>query len=560
MTVVIRKVRAGLSVDFPYDPDLVALMREVPGAEFDRRSKQWRIPTDEHALSHLMEAVPDADVAPDVLAWADEALMRRDRLIAGRDADDATLQYEYANRLRKYQRVAVRFLAIAGGGLLADEMGLGKTVELIATLRELELEDMMNDVPDNFGRYLIVCPNSMKHVWEQEIRTWYPIDDVDVHHVTGEVPPDPSPGFWIVNWERTHRRRSLAETEWHTVVCDESHRMKGRQTKQSKAVREFKARRRFLLSGTPIKNEVTDLWAQLNFLEPDRWTSYWKFFDRYVAWKEGFFGKEITGARNTEELNQRLSTVVLGRKVDDVDLQLPDLIRRRIAVDLGKTQRKAYDQMRDEFIAEINAVDDDVIAANWLTQVLRLKQIAGSLGIFSSIDPSSAKIDALIELMDEAQPDEKWVVMSQFRTMTEQTAKRLVSEKIGFCCMTGQDCYAWLPGPGGYHTAANRAELIDWFQRSDRPKVFLATIQTGGEGITLTAARRLVFLDLMWTPADNEQAAKRIHRYGQMRTSFVYEILAKKTVDYSAILPTLRRKQDVIDAVLNPKETDDAVR
>jgi SNF2 family DNA or RNA helicase len=344
---------------------------------------------------------------------------------------------------------------------------------------------------------------------------------------------------------------------WDAIVCDESHRMKGRDTKQSKAVRRFKGRRRFLLTGTPVKNEITDLWPQLQFLEPEKWTSYWKFFDRYVAWKEGFFGKEITGTRNAEELRERIAGTMLARTIDDVDLQLPPLVRRRVTVDLSKAQRTAYDQMRDEFIAEMTGNDDDVVAANWLTQVLRLKQIAGALGIFSSHNKDSAKIDALMELMDEASDTEKWVVMSQFRTVVDETTARLREADIPYCEMTGQSCQAWMPGPGGFHQAADRSQLIDWFQRSDKPRVFIATTQTGGEGITLTAARRFVFLDLMWTPADNEQALKRIHRYGQDRTCFIYEVLARNTVDFSAILPTLRKKQDVIDAVMNPKEPDD---
>jgi SNF2 family DNA or RNA helicase len=546
-------------VHFPYDPTLLEGVRTVPGAEFDRRSKLWRIPMDEYALSALMEVFPTADIEQDVKDWAKERLQRRQQLLDAKTAADADLFYERAADLRPYQRTAVRFLALAEGGLLADEMGLGKTVEMLAALREMEIMD--GDGTKELSTYLIVCPNSMRSVWEKEIKEWWPYD-YPIYHVEGEVKGKPPYGFWICNWERTHRRAWLADHLWSAIVCDESHRMKGRDTKQSKAVRSFEGRRRFLLTGTPIKNEVTDLWPQLQFLEPDRWTSYWKFFDRYVAWKEGFFGKEITGARNEEELRGRIATTVIGRTIDDVDLQLPDLVKRRITVDLGKQQRRAYDQMRDEFIAEMTGNDDDVIAANWLTQVLRLKQIAGSLGIFSSVDKDSAKIDALMELIGDAPDTEKWVVMSQFRTMTEEVRRRFESDGIAYCILTGQEAGAWMPGPGGWFPSKDRAQLIDWFQRSDKPRVFLATIQTGGEGITLTAARRMVFLDLMWTPADNLQAMKRIHRFGQNRTSFVYEILARGTIDFSAILPTLKRKQDIIDAIMDPpdEEDDDAVQ
>lgn len=558
--VIVKRGRSSLAIHFQYDPVLVGVVREVPGAEFDRRSKEWRIPVDEHSLSVLMEALGgNVALDPDVELWAKGALERRESLVRLRDAKDADLLYERAADLRPYQRAAVKFFASADGGLMADEMGLGKTVQALAAIRETELLEweraMTGDAPDPEPlRCLIVCPNSMRHVWEKEIAKWYS-PDATVCHVKNELPEVPDPGFYIVNWELTHRRTSLTQIRWSWIIADESHRMKGRATKQSKAVRLFPADRRMCLTGTPIKNEVTDLWPQLQFLEPERWTSYWKFFDRYVAWKEGFFGKEVTGVRNTGELGERLATVMLARKIDDVDLELPPLIRRRVTVDLGRTQRKAYDDMRDEFVAYLEGIDDDAImAANWLSQVLRLKQIAGSMGIFSKEDRSSAKIDALMELLDEAADTEKWVVMSQFRTMVEEVTHRLREEKVAYCEMTGQSCVAWMPGSGGFHSATDRAQLIDWFQRSDKPRVFIATTQTGSEGITLTAARRLVLLDLMWTPADNDQARARIHRFGQDRTSFVYEVLARNTVDFSSILPTLKRKQDVINAILRPSE------
>jgi SNF2 family DNA or RNA helicase len=546
--ILVGRARTALAVTFPYDPQLVTVMRAV-GGEWDKSKKEWRLPLDEGVFSTMLDAVGDADVrlTREVEAWARECVERRDRVLRARSAEDADIRYERATDLRPYQRAAVRFLSQAGGGLLADEMGLGKTVEMIATLRELEL--MSDDLRDR--RYLIVCPNSMRHVWEAEIAVWYP-EAVTVNHVRGELPDPPEPGFWIVNWERTHRRPSLLKVEWDAVVGDESHRMKGRDTKQSKAMRKVRSRRKFLLTGTPIKNDVTDLWPQLNFLDPARWPSFWKFYDRYVEWQQGFFAREVIGMKNTEELNDRLATTMIARKIDDVDLQLPPLIERTVTVDLGPEQRKAYDGMRDEFVAYLEDLDEELTAANWLTQVLRLKQISGSLGIFVP-GGESAKVDALLELLDETDPREKWVVMSQFRTMVDEATRRFRAEEIPYCEMTGESCVAWMPGPGGYHNAPDRHQLIEWFQNSEKPRVFIATTQTGSEGITLTAARRFAFLDLLWTPGDNQQAMKRIHRFGQDRTCFVYRILARDTVDFSAILPKLRSKQAIIDAVMRPE-------
>jgi len=549
--LTVRRTRAGFDVTSPFDAGVVSTMR-LHGAEWDKAKKVWKLPADYGVLARVISDHNDGkSVTMDAATerWLREEGARETELRAIPALADAALEYEHADRLYPYQRVAVRFLATARNGLLADKMGLGKTITAIATLRELELLGKTKE-----QRFLVVCPNSMKHAWEREIQAWYP-EDVDVFFVGERGCParHDEPGFYVVNWERTWRRPELVKTTWEAAVVDESHRMKNRAAKQSKAVRALKARHRFALSGTPVRNEVTDVWNQLAFVEPERWRSYWKFFDRYVEYRDGFFGREVVGVRNEDELRERLVSTMIAHRVEDVDLQLPPIVEKKVVVELTGPQRKAYDAMRDEFVAWVQGADDAVFAANWLTQVLRLKQLAGSLGIFSSDLDDSAKIDALMDLLDEA-GDEKLVVMTQFRSLVDQVTKRLRKEGVPYCELTGVNALAWMPD-GGVHRAKDRGELVSWFQRSTRPRCFVATTQTGGEGITLTAASRIAFLDLMWTPAENEQAMKRIHRIGQQRTCFVYSILAKDTVDFSAILPTLRSKEAVVRAVMGTSKS-----
>lgn len=556
--LTIKKARNAFTVEFPYDPDTVKKIKAVPGAEWDKERRVWRVPQDPYVAIALLSTFGEESVHLDVGVGAAirEMADRFEALEALRAASDCGgLKYELADKLYPYQRVAVKFLSEAGGGLLGDKMGLGKTVEAVATIREIELLEQR----DTQSITLIVCPNSMRHTWADEVRRWYP-EEVPVYVIGERGCPklsDREPGFYIVNWEKLFRRPELLTTEWDFAIGDEAHRMKGRDTKSSKAMRKVKARHRLLLTGTPIRNEVTDLFPLLAWLEPDRWTSYWKFYDRYVEFKQGFFGREVVGIKNTDELTKRLSSVMIARTLDDVDLQLPPVIGpRTISVELGSLQRKAYDEMREEFVTWVKGADDAIIAANWMTQVLRLKQIAGSLGIFSKDFADSAKLDALMELIEDMDGDDKMVVMSQFRSMVDQTTERFRKAGICYCELTGGSALAWHPSTGEHH-AKTRQELIDWFQSSDKPRVFIATTQTGGEGITLTAARYFTFLDLLWTPGENEQAWKRIHRVGQTKTCFVYRILAQDTVDFSAILPKLRSKQSLIDAVMRPNSDVD---
>lgn len=536
--------RNALEVRFAFDPSLVKAIREVPGSEWHKSREVWRVPLDIEVAEEFGRRMREAGAAirmdERVAEWGRDARVLRETLTRARAVEDRELLYERAADLYRFQRVAVGFLADRGHGLLGDEMGLGKTPMAIAAIRELELRH------DRGGPHLVVCPNSKRLDWEAEIGEWYP-EAVDVHQVGNRVAD--ADGFHVVNWERMIRRPQLLRVPWTAVVGDESHRMKNKSTKSSVQMRKLTGEHRFLLSGTPVKNNVMDLWAQLNFVEPERWPSYWRFFDRYADYVEGFFGKEVKGVRNEAELVSRLSTAMIARRLDDVELELPPLVQKTVAVELTGEQRKAYDRMLDEFVAWIEGQEEQVFAANWLSQVLRLKQIAGSLGIFYPDLEQSAKLDALEDLLEEAPAAEKFVVMSQFRTMVDEATRRLRRLKVPYCEMTGQSCLAWRPDVG-WKDAPDRRTLIDWFQRSSSPRVFIATTQTGGEGITLTAARYFVFLDLLWTPADNEQAMKRVHRIGQERKVVVYRILAKDTVDFSAILPTLRSKEAIVKAVM----------
>jgi SNF2 family DNA or RNA helicase len=547
---VIRASKTKTAIVYESSPEHADLMKQVPGVEWDKKNGVWKTPVDvvSWGAFKIVTKGVERRMTPSLREWDRDEWLKTIALEDIRSSSDAEVLYERGADLHPYQRVAVSFLVTAGSALLGDQMGLGKTVEAIATVRELELRGNIGEKP-----YLIVCPNSMRHTWAAEIERWYPEICTIVHVADGRELKDPIPGaFYITNWEKTWRREAIVKTEWDVVIGDESHRMKNRATKQTKAFKRIRAKHRYLLSGTPIRNEVTDLWTQLNWLAPERWTSYWKFFERYVEYRQGYFGREVVGIRNQEELTLRLNTCMIARTLDDVELELPELVGpKTISVELGSYQRKVYDQMRDEFVAWVEGADEALLASNWLVQSLRLKQISGSLGIFSEEHDDSAKLDALMELIEESPPEAKFVVMSQFKTMVDQTTARLRKHGVGYCEMTGDTAHAWLPA-GGTHPAGDRNELVSWFQRSDKPKVFIATTKTGGEGITLTAANYFVFLDLMWTPGENEQAWRRIYRHGQDKTSFVYRLLAKDTIDFSAIVPTLRSKEDIINAIMRP--------
>lgn len=554
--VRLSKTRTTVKVDLNgASPGATSIIKGVPGYEYDKARSGWQFPLDPPTIRELAEKLQASGVGINyeagLVAWMQERTAKAQVLSQVRESKDQSLLYEHADTLFAYQRKMVRYLVEAERALCSDKMGLGKTPESIGAIRELELRGQIKE-----GLYLVVAPNSALGNWRNEIRRWYD-PNAEIFTVnTGKELVKPEPGWYLVNWEKTHRRERLQKVPWDVVIGDESHRMKGKDTKQSKAMRKIKSRYAFLLTGTPIKNEVTDLWAQLNFLYPQQFSSFWRFFEMYVEYTENFFGsKEVVGLKNEDRLRRSLVPIMYGRTLDEIEEQIPEVQHFPIRVDLEGDQKKAYEQMRDEFVAYINGLEnEEVRAVDFRSQMLRLKQIAGSMALFQPTLPQSSKIDALFELLDSTDPSEKFVVMTQFRSMVTAVGERLSDANIGHCeMMGGGHQLAWLPGVGS-KDAEDRQQLIDYFEGSDKSRVFVATLQTGGEAINLTASRYFVFMDLLWTPGDNEQAWKRIHRRGQKRACFVYRILANNTVDYSAILPTLARKQAIIDLVMNPAD------
>lgn len=566
-SITVQLKRRLIHVKFPFNRELVKLIRTVPEAEWDPKGKVWKFPLALEVIQLLLTVLvplPNKEIDPKIHDWIAFEQARVAEIDAVLAKTDHELKYERGDDLMPFQRRSVDFLTTAMAAILGDDMGLGKTVQTIATIREMELRDKF---PGNNRRYLVICPHQMRGTWEEHVHDWYtgPVTNVSIVGSGAGLTRDAPDGWYIINWDKVSPRLSrLSQIFWEAVIVDESHRMKNRDARRSAAVNKLKGRRRLLLSGTPVRKSPGDLWNQLHFANPGRYSSFYRFFNRHVETEEDLFGHQVVvGIKDEAALQHELRTIMIARKDGDegVNLGIPPLLPTiRIAVTLEGKQLQTYQTMRDELVAWINGEQDsddpDLVARNWLTQSLRLKQISGALGTVDPGNDESAKIDALGSLIDEVwehDPSEKFVVMSQFTTMTDVVERRLQRDGISYCLFTGKKSGIFNADVDKFE-AMSRDDVRRTFQSSDVPYIFLATIGAGGEGITLTAARRFVFLDLSWTPGENLQAIKRIHRKGQTRECYCYEILARNTIDYSAILPSLRRKSDIIAEVMGRSE------
>jgi SNF2 family DNA or RNA helicase len=533
------------------------------------------------------------EIGPNLAAWAsNERATRIGPSNVLRDLEIMPEDYAFNDDLFPHQRAGVEFLATARRALLADEPGLGKTAQAIRGLK------MLHDRGEQVFPALIVCPNTLKKNWQREFEKWWP--GVDVQVIKGTATQrraqfEHPANVYVINWEslRTHSKlasygsialsrcancgghdtrvtptkcevhqRELNTIDFKSVIADEMHRSKDPKSKQSRALwaATGDADIRFALTGTPIANNVVDMWAILHWISPEEWPSKTKWIDRMVnIMLNAFGGMMVLGVKpHMEEefysaVNPRMRRMLKQRVLP----WLPEVMTDRRDVEMSAKQKKAYEQMRDNMIAmlekeESASVGDVVVAPNPLTQTLRLLQLASSYAdvvvdettgeekIILS-DPS-CKVDALMDDIDEGDfGDDSVAVCAVSRQLIELLSARMTKAGIAHGLITGAQ------------SEDERQKAIDDFQ-SGRIKWILFTAQAGGVGVTLTAARRLVMLQRPWSLVDYKQALDRVHRIGsEIHDSIlITDYVTEDTIE-ERVIQALDTKADNFDQVVKDR-------
>ena len=423
-----------------------------------------------------------------------------------------------------FQQEDVDYLADEPGALISNEMGTGKTYEAVARDRGIRQQA--------WGPTLVVAPLvTLESVWQahfEELTDLRVFTTTQTRLIAWRQFCSVGGDVFCAHWEAVRLMPELAEVKWLHVIADECHRMKNRRAKQTQAIKAIPALWRTAMSGTPVVNRPDELWSVLNWLHPKEYTSYWRFFNRYVYTENEYVGgqkiRKIIGPRHVERLQAEMKPFLVRRLKTDVLKDLPEKYRTEIKVTLTPTQRSAYNGMRDEMIAWIGEqTETDLLPAPVvIAQLTRLQQFAcayaefGPDGKIKLAEPSS-KLDALMEVLEEA-AGEPVVVFSRFRSLIDLLAVRLEGSNISYATFTGAT------------DAATRTRIVDQFQ-AGQLQVFAGTISAGGVGLTLHQASTVVFLDRDWSPAANEQAEDRLHRVGQRNAVQVIDIIARNTVE-----------------------------
>ncbi|MCX4452284.1 DEAD/DEAH box helicase [Streptomyces sp. NBC_01728] len=445
--------------------------------------------------------------------------------------------------LRDYQVRGLNWLArmtsLGLGGCLADDMGLGKTITLIA----LHLHRQTD--ASTAGPTLVVCPASLMGNWQREIEKFAPGTPVRRFHGSRRSLEGLADGEFVLTTYGTMRLDvpRLAELPWGMVVADEAQHVKNPYSATARALRTISARARVALTGTPVENNLSELWAILDWTTPGLLGSLGSFRTRYAQAVEG--SQDPAAA---ERLAQLVRPFLLRRRKSDPGIapELPPKTETDRAVSLTKEQAGLYEAVVRETLAEISGADSMARRGLIVKLLTGLKQICNHPAQFlkedrPKIPGRSGKLELLDELLDTILSEGASVlVFTQYVRMA-----RLIERHLAVRGVATQFLHGGTP-------VHEREAMVERFQEGEVP-VFLLSLKAAGTGLNLTRAEHVVHYDRWWNPAVEAQATDRAFRIGQTRPVQVHRLIAEGTIE-DRIAEMLRRKQQLADAVLGAGE------
>jgi superfamily II DNA or RNA helicase len=478
-----------------------------------------------------------ADQSPNAVAWRSTVEGLRD-LAAVAPVD---VPAGFAGELRPYQVEGFRWLAFLHdhrlGGILADDMGLGKTAQTLALVQHARETDA------EAAPFLVVAPTSVVSNWAREAARFVPglrvVEATETRAKNGLELSDLVAGADIVLTTYAILRLDADEfagREWSGLILDEAQFAKNAAAKVHEAAAGVQAPFRLAVTGTPIENNLGELWALLQLTAPGLFPSRRAFDETYRRPIEAL-GDE--GKR--DRLRRRIRPFLLRRTKEQVVPELPPKQEQVLEVPLDPAHRRIYDmhlqRERQKILGLVADLDRNRFIVYRSLTLLRLLSLDAAL-----VDPEryanvpSAKLDTLLEQLDDVLAEgHQALVFSQFTSFLQRAGDRIAARGVP---------YAYLDG----HTR-RRADVIDRF-RSGEAQVFLISLKAGGFGLNLTEADYVFILDPWWNPASEAQAVDRTHRIGQDKQVMVYRLVAENTIEQK-VMALKEKKAALVSSVLD---------
>lgn len=509
--------REDLRLDPLWDPSVGRAFEKLSGVGGGRRAPidPWLVPELDAFISlHHVALTPPAEATLARMRTEHEEAAAAVRRSKATEADplEATAD-ALGGTLEPFQWAGVRYVLDARRAFLADEQGLGKTVQALAAIEA-----------DDAYPAIVVCPAALKLNWERETARWLPHRTVAV--INGRMAVPPRGDITILNYEIVaahHRELGLRRPK--ALIIDESHYVKNPQAKRTQAVRKLansvsKDGLRLALSGTPVLNHADELIAQL----------------RVIGRLEDFgsgarFSREFRSDRSEERLHWHLRRRCFVRRLkSEVLPQLP--AKRQVVVPIAIDNAKEYATAQKDVIAWLREQPLDLAELNAkIAATLRAKRLA-QLGVLQRLAARGKLTAALAWIHDFLASGEALVVFARHVEVQEAVIERFPDALH----LLGKD------------SGAAREEAIAAFQDPDGPPLIMCATRVAAQGITLTRASNVAFLELEWTPALHAQAEDRCHRIGQRDAVTAWYLLAADTVD-ETMASLIARKREIVDAV-----------
>ena len=440
--------------------------------------------------------------------------------------------------LRDYQLEGFRWLSgfamleTNAGVCLADDMGLGKTLQALSLLLARAKR----------GPSLVIAPTSVVQNWINEANRFTPSLKVSRFGGTREhrerLVRTAGPHELLICTYGLLKTEVelLAEQQWNILVLDEAQNIKNHTTQAAKSAVRLRSRFRFVTTGTPIENNLTELWSLFQFLNPHLLKGLKDFKDRFLNPIER--DDSYTARR---KLNQLISPFILRRTKESVLDDLPPITELVHSIELSDDERQLYESVKRDQLADIErqlSLGDTGARMELFALLTKLRQLSCHPRlVFPEIEIPSSKLNYFEELVRQIiDGGHKVLVFSQFVRHLDLLSQSLERMRIPFQYLTGET------------PIKERQRRVDAFQAGEG-EVFLISLKAGGVGLNLTAADYVIHMDPWWNPAVEDQASDRAHRIGQERPVTVYRLVGKNTIE-EQIVSLHQYKRDLADAIL----------
>jgi SNF2 family DNA or RNA helicase len=446
--------------------------------------------------------------------------------------------------LRDYQHSGFNWLAFMSkfgfGGCLADDMGLGKTLQILCYLSYLK-DELKSELPN-----LVVCPTTLMFNWEKEIEKFAPYLTVARHWGNTKLPDSEawnkfdivliSYGTLVSDIE------NIRNIQFGAIVLDEAQAIKNMNSLRFKAVSLLKSDYRFSVTGTPIENNLMELFAQMHFLNPGLLGSPNHFQKEYVAQIDKGLAPE-----KAEQLKRIVYPFMLRRTKEVVAKELPEKTEMILYCEMGEKQRAVYDKFvalyRNSILSKIDTDGISQAKFSILDALLKIRQICNSPSLLNTEEKycaDSVKTDELIRHIENKTANHKVLIFSQFVGMLKIVKDRLENDGIKYSYLDGQ--------------TRDREAVVNQFVDNNDVRVFLISLKAGGFGLNLTVADYVYLIDPWWNPAAEAQAIDRVHRIGQDKKVFAYKMICKDTIE-EKIIKMQEKKKNLADEIITSEQS-----